>query len=388
VKKTSKAKRKTTPKAGSAGASAKPRSARTSRTPRARQSRASSAPRRSRIAAVPRSPAPLVTYSREERNALALLLVPFLLMTFALGAAQILAPKDSSRRQLALLPEPQTVSAAAAPIELSFPPPEVATLIDPQAQVVAATIAQTANLIEPEAGLEPLPPGGAVVARLAADKCVAPSRRSKPGYRAAIAAASPSAFGLMLASAARAQTDDLVVYSDTYRQIGFPMGDVPSLYGVCTDVVVRAYRALGVDLQVLVHEAGLGTGDTSIDHRRTQTLRRFFARYGVSLPVTDFVEDYRPGDIVTYHRATGRTSQSHIAIVSDVIAPSGRPMIVHNRGWGPQLEDALFASDMTGHYRFATPEIQAALDGAPPVARPVAQSPMPARMRLSATTVP
>ncbi len=165
-------------------------------------------------------------------------------------------------------------------------------------------------------------------------------------------AASPSAFGQRLARAARAQTRDLVVYTDRYRQIGFPMGDVPRFYGVCTDVVIRAYRALGVDLQVLVHQARIGTGDTSIDHRRTKTLRRFFARYGELLPVTDFVEEYQPGDIVTYYRASGRTSQTHIAIVSDVIAPSGRPMIVHNRGWGPQLEDALFANEITGHYRF------------------------------------
>ena len=90
-------------------------------------------------------------------------------------------------------------------------------------------------------------------------------------------------------------------------------------------------------------------------------MRRFFERYGESLPITDFVEDYQPGDIVTYYRAGGRTSQTHIAIVSDVIAPSGRPMIVHNRGWGPQLEDALFASEITGHYRFThvTPAEQA-----------------------------
>jgi hypothetical protein len=130
------------------------------------------------------------------------------------------------------------------------------------------------------------------------------------------------------------------------------MGDVPALYGVCTDVVVRAYRALGIDLQELVHRARIGIGDRSIDHRRTETLRRFFARYGVSLPISDFAEDYLPGDIVTYSRPSGRTSQSHIAIVSDQVAASGRPMIVHNRAWGPTIEDALFANEITGHYRF------------------------------------
>jgi uncharacterized protein YijF (DUF1287 family) len=179
-------------------------------------------------------------------------------------------------------------------------------------------------------------------------RCFLPARATAP----APPKVAPAAFGRRLANAAAAQTLELVVYSEGYRQIGFPMGDVSPLYGVCTDVVVRAYRALGIDLQELVHRARLGTGDSSIDHRRVETLRRFFTRYGDSLPVTDFVEDYRPGDIVTYSRPSGRTSQSHIALVADRIAPSGRPMIVHNRGWGPLLEDALFANTITGHYRF------------------------------------
>ena len=97
----------------------------------------------------------------------------------------------------------------------------------------------------------------------------------------------------MLAAAA-AETEDLVVYTDKYRDMGFPMGDVRPLFGVCTDVVVRAYRALGIDLQVLVHNAKLGTGDPSIDHRRVETLRRFFAKYGTSIPVTDFAEESSP----------------------------------------------------------------------------------------------
>jgi hypothetical protein len=119
-------------------------------------------------------------------------------------------------------------------------------------------------------------------------------------------------------------------------------------------------------------------------------LRRFFARYGKSLPVTDFAEDYRPGDIVTYHSPAGRTSQSHIAIVSDAIAPSGRPMVVHNRGWGPQLEDALFSSDITGHYRYMSPAplAQAALRQTAHFAHRSATQSSPAeRVRLSASTV-
>jgi uncharacterized protein YijF (DUF1287 family) len=164
-------------------------------------------------------------------------------------------------------------------------------------------------------------------------------------------------FGIRLAQAAESQVGGLVIYNETYRSISYPMGDVPSLFGVCTDVVVRAYRALGLDLQSLVHQARTGIGDTSIDHRRTETLRRFFAKEGESLPVTTFPEDYRPGDIVTYNRPQNRGARAHIAIVSSVMASFGRLMIVHNRGRGPQLEDALFVDEITGHYRYRGPAV-------------------------------
>lgn len=158
--------------------------------------------------------------------------------------------------------------------------------------------------------------------------------------------------GMAIAVAARSQASDLVIYDDRYRRIGYPMGDVSPLYGVCTDVVIRAYRSIGIDLQQLVQASGLGSGDPNIDHRRTETLRRFFARFGENLPATTVPEDYRPGDIVTYHRPQNTSSRSHIAIVSDVVAPSGRYMIIHNRGWGVQLEDGLFVDEITGHYRY------------------------------------
>jgi hypothetical protein len=147
---------------------------------------------------------------------------------------------------------------------------------------------------------------------------------------------------------------------------------VPAFFGVCTDVVVRAFRALGFDLQALVQATGSGSGDPNIDHRRTETLRRFFALQGAALPVTDFAEDYRPGDVVTYHRPQNQHSRSHIAIVSDRLGPSGRPMIVHNRGWGPQLEDGLFVDEITGHYRFAG--LRARTPGVPMAAAPAPQS--------------
>lgn len=167
-------------------------------------------------------------------------------------------------------------------------------------------------------------------------------------------------FGRRLAAAAIAQTQDLVIYTARYQPMAYPMGDVMPLYGACIDVVIRAYRALGIDLQEEVQRGRPTRGDTNIDHRRTENMRRFLERAGASLPVTTFPEDYRPGDIVTYNRPFSRVSTSHIAVVTDVLAPSRRPMIVHNRGYGPQLEDALFVDRITGHYRYMGPPPQAA----------------------------
>ena len=160
-------------------------------------------------------------------------------------------------------------------------------------------------------------------------------------------------FGLALAAAARNQLKDFVIYNDRYTRLQYPMGDVHPMYGVCTDVIIRAYRALGLDLQELVQKTKSGSGDPNIDHRRVDTLRKFFSRFGESLPISTFAEDYRAGDIVTYWRPQNRHSRTHIAIVSDMIGPSGRPLIIHNRGWGPQQEDGLFVDEITGHYRFS-----------------------------------
>lgn len=173
-----------------------------------------------------------------------------------------------------------------------------------------------------------------------------------------------AAFGRALSDAARTQLSEFVIYNAKYMRIAYPMGDVPPLFGVCTDVVVRAYRQLGIDLQVLIQQTRSGTGDRNIDHRRVEVVRRFLARHGQALPISEFAEDYQPGDIVTYYRPQNRSSTAHIAIVTDQLAPSGRPMIVHNRGWGPQLEDALFVDKITGHYRFTGVET-AAIRNAP-----------------------
>ena len=164
-----------------------------------------------------------------------------------------------------------------------------------------------------------------------------------------------SAFGGDLAAAARRQTSHLVFYNPAYMKIAYPMGDVPSYMGVCTDVVVRAYRALGIDLQVLVHKSGAGSGDTNIDHRRVEVLRRFLARAGTSLPVTTMPRTISRATSSPTPLPNGWLSKTHIAIVAAEKSATGVPLIVHNRGWGVQAEDWLFAERITGHYRYAGP---------------------------------
>lgn len=182
---------------------------------------------------------------------------------------------------------------------------------------------------------------------------------AKPEARAAGNSKAPSTptrnqdFGRALAAAARAQTWIPVLYDPSYRKIDYPMGDVPWYRGVCTDVVVRAYRRLGIDLQELVHRSKLGSDDPNIDHRRVDVLRRFFAGRGQSLSVTKNPADYAPGDLVTYHLPNGTFSKTHIAIVSDRKSSRGVPLVIHNRGLGVWEEDWLYSEPITGHYRYA-----------------------------------
>ncbi len=165
-----------------------------------------------------------------------------------------------------------------------------------------------------------------------------------------------------LVAAALERTRHKVVYDPAYRTIAYPMGDVPAATGVCTDEVIRAYRTLGIDLQQLVHEDmraafrsyprqwGLGRPDRNIDHRRVPNLQVFFTRHGKSLPVTARGVDYAPGDLVTW-RLPGNLP--HIGMVTDRRSVDGaRPLIVHNIGAGPKLEDMLFDYEITGHYRY------------------------------------
>jgi len=168
-----------------------------------------------------------------------------------------------------------------------------------------------------------------------------------------------------LVAAAVERTTHEVEYDGSYFKLDYPNGDVPLDKGVCTDEVIRSYRALGIDLQKEVHEDmaanfsryptkfGLTTTDTNIDHRRVPNLRVFFERKGRSLPITEAATDYKPGDIVTWDL---NASQTHIGIMVDVpSATPGRYMIMHNMGQGPKIEDILFAWKITGHYCYTGP---------------------------------
>lgn len=165
-----------------------------------------------------------------------------------------------------------------------------------------------------------------------------------------------------LAAAAVERTTHAVVYDGSYRRIGYPGGDVPGDVGVCTDLVVRSYRAVGIDLQREVHEDmradfsayptiwGLSRPDPNIDHRRVPNLRTFFARKGRSLAVTPDAAAYRAGDVVTWMLPG---NLPHIGIVVDGLSAHGdRPLVAHNIGNGPEVEDMLFDYRITGHYRY------------------------------------
>jgi uncharacterized protein len=172
-----------------------------------------------------------------------------------------------------------------------------------------------------------------------------------------VVAASPA-----LVSAAREQTKSPVVYDGSYTRIDYPMGDVPINRGVCTDVVIRAYRVLGIDLQVLVHEDmranfslypniwGLSRPDRNIDHRRVPNLQRFLERSGAKINDITSVTGFLPGDLVTWMLPG---NLPHIGVVSDRrLAGSERPLIIHNIGAGPVEDDILFSYPITAHYRY------------------------------------
>ena len=165
-----------------------------------------------------------------------------------------------------------------------------------------------------------------------------------------------------LSDAALGLTKQKVVYDPSYFTISYPNGDVPADKGVCTDVVIRAYRKVGIDLQKEVHEDmtanfnkypkkwGLKHSNTSIDHRRVPNLMVFFARHGKIEPITDKPDDYLPGDIVCWNLGGAIT---HIGlVVNKKSTDSKRNLIVHNIGGGQVLADCLFEFKIIGHYRY------------------------------------
>jgi uncharacterized protein YijF (DUF1287 family) len=172
-----------------------------------------------------------------------------------------------------------------------------------------------------------------------------------------------------LIAAAIERTRHYVRYDPAYVRLAYPGGDVPADTGVCTDEIIRSYRAVGVDLQKEVHEDMLqnfgayprkwhrlsAAPDSNIDHRRVPNLMVFFSRKGEALPITSRSEDYSPGDLVTWDLGGG---VPHIGILVDRKSPqSGRYMIVHNIGPGPKMEDVLFSWKITGHYRYFGPQL-------------------------------
>jgi uncharacterized protein len=177
-----------------------------------------------------------------------------------------------------------------------------------------------------------------------------------------LAPGTPEAVKKMLESAVE-QTKVTKNYDPAYVVLAYPNGDVPAERGVCTDVVIRAMRKSGIDLQKEVHEDmaahfslypakwGLASADPNIDHRRVPNLQTFFTRRGKSLPVTGKADDYLPGDLVTWD-LDGK-GMTHIGIVTNLWSEKNkRYYIIHNIGGGAQSEDRIFDWKVTGHYRY------------------------------------
>ena len=167
--------------------------------------------------------------------------------------------------------------------------------------------------------------------------------------------------GSGIVAAARRQIGKTLIYDPEYVALKYPMGDVPEDRGVCADVVIRALRACGTDLQQAVHEDmkgnfsvypkmwGLKRTDRNIDHRRVLNLAVFLKRQGMALPLTKTPTDYAAGDLVT---CTVAGKLPHIVVVSDRRNADGVPLIIHNIGQGAREEDRLFEFPLNGHFRW------------------------------------
>lgn len=165
-----------------------------------------------------------------------------------------------------------------------------------------------------------------------------------------------------LIEAAIEQTTVTRSYDPSYVKLAYPMGDVPMETGVCSDVVIRAFRKVGIDLQRAVHEDmaknfaqypnkwGLKRPDTNIDHRRVPNLMTYFKRQGKAVAISAQAKDYAPGDIVAWDLGGGIT---HIGIMTDLLSGDGQTCnVVHNIGAGARVENILFSYKIIGHYRY------------------------------------
>jgi uncharacterized protein YijF (DUF1287 family) len=171
-------------------------------------------------------------------------------------------------------------------------------------------------------------------------------------------------FADKLSNAALSIIDSSIEYDPSYFSIEYPNGDIPKNKGVCTDVIIRSYRILGIDLQKEIHEDmianfsaypnlqkwGMTKTDTNIDHRRVPNLEVFFERNGQELPITQNPKDYKTGEIVTW---IINDKLPHVGIITSKKSTDGkRNLIVHNVGNGQVLEDCLFKYKIAGHYRY------------------------------------
>jgi uncharacterized protein YijF (DUF1287 family) len=165
----------------------------------------------------------------------------------------------------------------------------------------------------------------------------------------------------ILIAAARSQIGVTTSYNSSYMALKYPGGDVPIQTGCCTDVLVRAFRKLHIDLQQLVHEDmkfnfshyprkwGMKAPDPNIDHRRVSNLMKFFERNGATVKISKNSQDYHPGDLVAWNLGKGIL---HIGIVSDRKTSDRMPLVIHNIGRGAQEENILFQFEIIGHYRY------------------------------------
>jgi uncharacterized protein len=169
----------------------------------------------------------------------------------------------------------------------------------------------------------------------------------------------PEDIRIKIAQAALEQVGVTTIYAPGYVRLRYPGGDIPPEQGVCSDIIIRAFRHIGVDLQKEVHEDmvkhfgeypkiwKMKVPDPNIDHRRVPNLMKYFQRRGKSVRI---YSEFKPGDIVAWQLEFGLF---HIGIVSaDAVPKENRYYMIHNIGEGARKEDVLHKFKIIGHYRW------------------------------------